>query len=177
MRDALDAMARLLTPKRFPLDCRGNGLHPASPLVDEALLLEILAYPPSLTPVILRMLGELGGVLVARRLVALLPTLSDRCRDEARLALAMIGGKDAVIALRAEGKKFVAIIAAKDNESAAHGGPIQFEMDGSMHTFGATCCRPLNSGFATCPECQSRMHFQPVRGGYYHECEVCHTIT
>lgn len=48
-----------------------------------------------------------------------------------------------------------------------------FTMDGSEHEDNATtgCC----DGFGkTCPKCGGFMHYQPVYGGYYYECEQCH---
>lgn len=47
-----------------------------------------------------------------------------------------------------------------------------FNMDGSIHTLvkETGCCQ--NEG-KLC-ECGGWMHYQPVYGGYFYECEVCH---
>jgi hypothetical protein len=47
-----------------------------------------------------------------------------------------------------------------------------FTMDGSEHeSYEETgCC----SGFGKRCTCGGWMHYQPVYGGYYYECEVCH---
>ena len=49
---------------------------------------------------------------------------------------------------------------------------IPFNMDGMEHTpmDETGCCQP----FAKRCSCGGWMHYQPVYGGYYYECEVCH---
>ena len=48
----------------------------------------------------------------------------------------------------------------------------KFEMDGIEHTVGddSQCCSP----FALKCDCGGILHYQPVWGGQYYECDLCH---
>lgn len=48
-----------------------------------------------------------------------------------------------------------------------------FEMDGSTHeapTRNTGCCDSVGK---QCTKCGSWMHYQPVYGGYFYQCEKC----
>jgi len=48
-----------------------------------------------------------------------------------------------------------------------------FKMDGCTHSDQelTNCC---GNFVKICPYCNGWMHYQPVYGGFYYECEKCH---
>ena len=54
--------------------------------------------------------------------------------------------------------------------------PNSFEMDGMVHYVGnegEDCCEGFGK-ICPAPACGGYMHYQPVWGGYFYECERCH---
>jgi hypothetical protein len=54
------------------------------------------------------------------------------------------------------------------------------EMDGMEHdcpTHITGCCKQFGKPCCATEGCHGWMHYEPIYGGYYYQCEVCHTTS